>query len=308
MSKIDELIKQIQKDIDGLGSASTLANMKAVESIPFGIPSLDKLTGNGGAPRGMITEVFGKPSSGKTSLSLNLVTQAQKMGIKCAYIDVELALNKELAQQSGVNIDELVVFRPLSGEETFEIVENVADKGFGLIIVDSIASLSAESELESDYDEQTIGLQARLISKAMRKVIGCIYRNNSALVFINQIRAAMAKMPGAKTTTTSGGMAIPFYAALRLETIRTGWIKDSDNNITGMDIKIRSEKNKLHRPQLETEVEFIYGSGFNALTDRLNMLVADNKVELVGRTYFVNSEKVGDKTAILDYLKSHAEI
>lgn len=301
MENIESFIKNIKKELDLMGSVETLKNIKPPDVISFGIPSLDKLTGVGGAPRGYVTEIYGSPSSGKTALSLQLVAQAQKQGLKCAYIDVELALNQGLSEQSGVNFETLVVFRPVTGEETFEIVENLAEKGFGIIVVDSVASLSAESELNADYDEQTIGLQARLISRAMRKLIGCIHRNNTALIFVNQIRAKMARMPGAKTTTTSGGMAIPFYAGLRLETVRTSWVTKAEGKI-GMMVKIRSEKNKLYRPQLETTIEFIFGSGFNSDKDKINQMVENKELEIIGRTYFKDEEKIGDYNKTLEWL------
>ena len=303
---IEQLERQLKKDIDLIGTIDSLSKLEPVVAIPFGIFSLDKLTGNNGAPKGLITEIFGRPSSGKTSLALNLITQAQKQKIKCCYIDVELALNKELAVQSGVDPDDLIVIRPGTGEEVFEVVESMSEKGFGLIVVDSIASISAESELESDYQDQTMGLQARLISKAMRKIIGCIARNKTALVFINQIRAVMAKMPGQKTTTTSGGISIPFYAALRLEMSRTGWIKD-ENKINGMTVKIRSEKNKLHRPQLETEVDFIFGTGFDTDSDKLNVMLEEKLIERVGNTYFFNNEKIGNKEKVIQWIRENGK-
>lgn len=299
---IDELIKSIQKDIDSIGEIDSLSRIKPIESISFGLSTLDSITPNG-APKGMISEIFGNPSAGKTSLALALVTQAQKQGINCCFIDVELALTNELAKQIGVDTDKLVVVRPATGEEVFEIVESMSEKGFGLIVVDSIASISPMSELESDYDEVSIGLQARLMSKAMRKLIGCIYRNKTALVFINQIRAKMAKMPGQKQTTTSGGMAIPFYAALRLEVVRIGWIKEG-TNIIGMELKIKVEKNKLGVPQKETIVKYLFDSGFDILNDKLKILLKEGKIEQIGRTYYFKGEKIGNEEKIIEYIKS----
>ena len=302
MSIIEDLIRGLKKDIDFEGMMNTLDVLPIPEVISFGLPSLDRILGIGGAPRGLITEVYGNPSAGKTALCLHLVAEAQKKDIKCCYIDVELALNKELAVKMGVDTSKLIVVRPTTGEEAFEVVENMADKGFGLIIMDSVASLSATPELESDYTENSIGLQARLISKAMRKLIGCIMRNNTALVFINQIRAKMATMPGAKTTTTSGGMAIPFYSSIRLEIARIGWIKE-EKDIVGMELKIKTEKNKLSRPQLSTEVNFLFDTGFDTVEDSLQLKLLEGSIVRTGNTYYVDDQKIGDHNAIIKHLQ-----
>lgn len=301
MSKLDDFIKQTTKDIDFTGTMQILDKMEPPETISFGLPSVDKITGIGGAPRGLITEVYGNPSAGKTALCLHLVAEAQKKDIKCCYIDVELALNKELAQKMGVDLSQLIVARPSNGEEVFEVVESMSENGFGLVIVDSVASISATPELEADYIENSIGLQARLISKAMRKIIGCIDRNKTALIFINQIRAKMATMPGQKTTTTSGGMAIPFYASLRLEISRIGWIKE-EKNTTGMTLRIMIEKNKRSTPRLQTDVDFYFATGFDRNEDLLKVKVDNKEIERIGNTYYVGKEKIGNKQAILAYL------
>lgn len=302
---IDSLIKSISKDLDFTGDLEKLSEIKKPEIISFGLPSLDAITGIGGIARGYISEIFGNPSSGKTSLALSLIAQAQKQDINCCFIDVELALTKELAQQIGVDIAKLVVVRPAIGEEVFEIAESMSEKGFGLIVIDSIASISPISEIESDYEDVSIGLQARLMSKAMRKLIGCIYRNKTALVFINQIRAKMAKMPGQKQWTTSGGIAVPFYAALRLEVARIGWIKEGIN-ITGMDMKIKVEKNKLGIPQRETVVKFLFGKGFQIEEDILTSMLKSGEVELIGRTFYVEGRKIGNKEEMLDFINKKA--
>lgn len=301
MNNIEETIKQITKDIDFGGVMNSLDKIESPETIPFGLPSLDKITGIGGVPRGLITEIYGNPSSGKTALCLHLVSEAQKKNIKCLYVDVELALNKELAQKMGVDLSQLIVARPSNGEEAFEVVESMSEKGFGLIVVDSVASLSATPELESDYTENSIGLQARLISKAMRKIIGCIDRNKTALVFINQIRAKMATMPGAKQTTTSGGMAIPFYSALRLEITRIGWLPNAKEP-KGMELQIMIEKNKQAPPRLKTVIGFMFDNGFDKNNDLLKVKLENKEVELIGRTYFVNGDKIGDREEILKYI------
>lgn len=306
MQNIEELKKDIEKSIGSIGEIGTLDSLKPIESISFGIDSLDNIT-NGGMPRGMIGEVFGKPSQGKTSLTLKLIASAQKMGLDCAFIDVELALQKELAEKLGVDSSKLVVHRPPTGEEVFEAIESYSEKGFGLIVVDSVASISPTSEIESDYEDQTIGIQARLISKSLRKLIGCLYRNNTALVFINQIRAVMARMPGQKTSTTSGGVAIPFYAAIRLEVTRTGWIKKNNENL-GMTLKIKTEKNKIGKPQREIEVDFLWESGFDVIKSKVYNLVKNNTLELIGRTYIYKNKKIGDYNKTIQWLKENKNI
>ncbi len=308
MENIDGIIKRLNKEIDFTGQALVLADVKSPDIIPTGIDSLNDIIGAGGIPRGLITEVYGNPSCGKTSLCLKMMAEAQKMDIKVAYIDLELALSQELALMMGVDVNDILVVRPANGEEAFEAIENLSENGFGLIVLDSVASISATSELEADYNEQTVALQARLLSKALRKLNGCIMRNNTALVFINQIRAKMAKMPGAKTTTTSGGIAIPFYASLRLELARKGWVTPSgkDNNERlGMEVIIHTEKNKLKRPQLSTVVNFMFRGGWDTANDKLNIMIKNGEVELIGLTYHHKGEKVGVKKKMLEYIKNN---
>ena len=302
-NKFDELIRQIRKDIDFTGTLESLDDIKKLNIIPFGIPSLDAITGVGGVARGRVSEVYGKESSTKTSLCLRLVAEAQRLGIKSCYIDVELAMDKNLAAMMGVDTSNLIVGRPVTGEETFELIESMSESGCGLIVVDSVSAMVPSSELENDYEQNTMALQARMMSKGLRKVIGTILRNDTALVFINQIRGTIARMPNAPTTTTSGGFALKFYANLRLNSTRIGWIGTKEN-AEGMIIKVMVDKNKSASPNLSTEFEFIFGKGFNIEEDRLNVMITNKQVELVGRTYFVTGEKIGDKAAILEYIKN----
>lgn len=303
MTDIDSIIKSITKDIDFGGKLQSLADASNPEVIPFGLPTLDAIVG-GGIPRGRVSEISGNPSCGKSSLCLRLIAEAQKRSINCCYIDAELAMTQDLAQKMGVDIHSVLYAQPSTGEEAFELIEDASEKGYGLIVVDSVSSLEPAAELDGDYMDQTIGLQARMMSKAFRKIIGCINRNNTALVFVNQVREKMAKMPGAKTTTTSGGRALGFYAAIRLEVVRTGWETDSDKNRVGMSVKIHVEKNKIGEPQKSTEVVFLFESGFDVLTDKLNKMIADKQIERIGNTYYKDGEKIGGKKETQEWLKT----
>ena len=303
MNKFDDLIKSIQKDIDFTGTLSSLDKIQKLNVVPFGIKTIDNITGIGGVARGRVTEVYGKESAGKTSLCLRLVAEAQKMGIKCAYIDVELAIDKSLAAMMGVDTNSLLIARPVTGEETFELIESISENGYGLIVVDSVASMAPSSELENDYDKDTMALQARMMSKGLRKVIGTILRNDTALVFVNQMRGTIAKMPGQKTTTTSGGMALKFYANHRIELSRTGWIGTKEN-AEGMTVKIFVEKNKSAKPNLTTEISFVYGKGWNIEEDLFNFYVETGRITRTGNTYFDGETKVGNREETITYCKT----
>ncbi len=295
-----ELIKSLQKEYEGL--IAPLSELEDVKVIPFGIGSLDKLTG-GGVPVGMVSEIYGPESTAKSSLCLKLVAQAQKQKTKCGYIDMELAMTAQLAQQMGVDTSNLIISRPATGEEAFELLEDMMEKDIKLIIVDSVSSMVPGDELEADFDQQSIGLQARMMSKGMRKIIGCAMRNEAAVVFINQIRDDINKMGFGEKTTTSGGRALRFYAALRLKMARTGWLKSGEEKV-GMSIRILSAKNKLHRPQLETDVDFYFGSGFDTVADKLNMLIESKDMEKIGQTYYYKGEKIGNRETVLEYIKN----
>ena len=299
MDTTNETIKNISKELDFIGEISTGDKLKKIETIPFGIPSLDFVSG--GVPRGLPTEIYGNPSCGKSSLCLRLVSEAQRAGIKCLYIDAEMAMTPALMEKNGVDIKTLVVARPIDGEDTFELIEAFSEKGYGLIVVDSVSSLVPATELENDYDQDTIALQARMMSRGFRKITGLIHRTNTAVVFINQLREKMARMPGAKTTTTSGGRALPYYAGLRLEVVRIGWI-EKDKIREGMRVKIHTEKNKLHTPQRSVEVDFLFESGFSVSVDLLSHLVKIGEVKEVGRTFYWKDKSIGTKLDAAKYL------
>ena len=301
---IETFLEEIKKETEFIGVIDTLDKIKKVDVIPFGIRSLDTITGIGGVPRGMISELYGAESTTKTSLSLLLVANAQKAGIKCAFVDLENALTNDLAIRFGVNPSDLVVARPIHGEEAFEFIEEMTNKGYGLIIVDSVSALTPEDELEDDFDQSTIGLQASLMSKAMRKIIGLMMRTNTAVVFLNQIRDEIGKFGYGEKTTTSGGRALKFYSALRIKLARIGWLKKGDEN-AGMTIRAVTAKNKLDRPQRTTDIEYYWETGFAIEEDKLNAVVTAGGLEIVGRTYFHKKEKIGGKEEAIKYINEH---
>ncbi len=298
-----DVITKLSKDYPGL--ISSLSELEPIKTFKFGIPSIDEITG--GVPVGLISEISGNPSVGKSSLALSVIAQAQKEKVRCAYVDLELALTPELAEQMGVNVEELIIAQPSTGEEAMELIEDMIENGVKLVVIDSVSAMTPDSELEADYMQQTIGLQARLMSKFMRKIIGCARKNDTALLFINQLREKVNTMGYGKKTTTSGGRALPFYAALRLELVRTKWITNSDKEKIGMIVKTTTEKNKLHRPQLSTEVNYYFGQGFDINEDKLNLLIKNKEVEVVGRTYFHGEKKIGDKKTALDWVESYPQ-
>lgn len=300
MSDISETIKSISKDLDFIGDIVVGSALKPKDTIKFGLPSLDAITG--GVPRGLATEIYGNPSSGKSSLCLHLISEAQKQGIKCLYVDAEMAMTPDLMQMMGVDLDKIVIARPTNGEDAFELIEAFSEKDYGLIVVDSVSSLAPTVELENDYSQDTIALLARMMSRGMRKLTGLLHRKNVALVFINQIREKMAKMPGQKTTTTSGGRALGFYAGLRIEVARIKWIEDKDKNRIGMIVKAFTEKNKGGTPQRSAELEFMFGSGFNKGKDLLNHLVSIGDVKQVGLSYYLGDQNLGRKEEAISYL------
>lgn len=296
---IENIIKDLAKEFGD--TVMVLNDIEKIEAIPFGIRSLDEITGCGGVPRGRITEIFGSESGGKSTLCLSLVSEAQKLGLKCAYIDMELSMTKELATKLGVDMSKLIYARPVTGEEALTLVDKLLEHDIKLIIVDSVSSLVPEGELEADFDKDSIGLQARMMSKAMRKLIGVVKTNNSALVFVNQIRDDIGKFGFGPKTTTSGGRALKFYSSLRLEVARTGWILKADEKV-GLHIKVTTIKNKMSRPRLSTEFDFLFETGLDKGMDLLIYLIKTGKVREVGRSYFIGDRSIGTKLDAIRYL------
>lgn len=302
--EIENILKDISKDFSG--DLMLLGDIEKIDSIPFGVRSLDDITGCGGVPRGRITEIFGAESGGKTSLCLALISQAQKLDIRCAFIDMELSMTKELATKMGVDMNDLIYARPLTGEDALSLVDKLLERDVKLIVVDSVSSLVPEGELEAEFDKDSIGLQARMMSKAMRKLLGTVKTHNAALVFVNQIRDDIGKMGFGPKTTTSGGRALKFYSSLRLEVARTGWITKSDSKV-GLHIKVTTKKNKMSRPQLSTEFDFYFESGIDVGSDLLNFGVNNGTLREVGRKYYEGDKLIGDKEETIKHLLANVQ-
>lgn len=266
MTKSDNLSETIS-DLNkryGKGSVMPMAKSdvaEAIEVIPTGIKTVDEIIGVGGVPKGRIVEVYGPESGGKTTLALQIAAQAQKQGGIVAYIDAEQALNMIHASSLGVNVEDILVSQPTCGEEALEIALGLIQSGaVALVIVDSVAALTPRAELEGDIGDSMMGVQARMMGQAMRKMVEAVARTNTVLLFINQVRDKIGVMFGSPETT-SGGRALKFYASLRLDVRRIAQIKKSDV-IVGAKTKVKVAKNKMAPPLRECEVSLIYGKGF----------------------------------------------
>jgi recombination protein RecA len=290
----DEAIKTIEKE-HGKGAIGRLGDKptQEVPHIPFGIDSLDKgVLGVGGLPRGRIIEIYGPESSGKTTLALLAVAAAQKMGMQAAFIDVEHALDPNWAQLNGVDISTLLVSQPDYGEQALQIVEVLVGTGAcGIIVVDSVAALVPKSELEGEIGDSSMGVQARMMSQAMRKLTGIVSKSNTTLVFINQIRDKIGVVYGSPEVTT-GGRALKFFASVRLDVRRIAAIKNAEE-IVGNKIKIKAAKNKVGKPYGECELELLFNRGFDLVGPIFDKAVFDGRVEKAGSWYSYQGERIG---------------
>ncbi|MCY9861271.1 recombinase RecA [Vibrio coralliirubri] len=288
---------QIEKQF-GKGSIMKLGDNRTmdVETISTGSLSLDIALGAGGLPMGRIVEVYGPESSGKTTLTLEVIAQAQREGKTCAFIDAEHALDPIYAQKLGVNIDELLISQPDTGEQALEIVDALARSGaVDLLVVDSVAALTPKSELEGEMGSSHVGLQARLLSQSMRKITGHLKQSNCMCIFINQIRMKIGVMFGNPETTT-GGNALKFYASVRLDIRRTGSIKEGEE-VVGNETRIKVVKNKIAAPFKQAETQIMYGQGFNREGELIDLGVKHKFVEKAGAWYSYNGEKIGQGKA-----------
>ncbi len=306
---LNEAIKQIEKQY-GKGSIMRLgehANVD-VDAISTGSLAIDHALGVGGLPRGRIIEIYGPESSGKTTLALQCIAECQKEGGKAAFIDAEHAIDPRYAKALGVDVDELILSQPDSGEQALEIAEVLIKSGaIDLIVIDSVAALVPQAELDGEMGDSNIGLHARLMSKAMRKLAGAMNLNNCTTIFINQLREKVGVMFGNPEVTT-GGRALKFYATIRLEVRKSEAIKDG-TEIIGNKVNVKIAKNKVAPPFKTCQVEIYYGQGISHVAEIISMGVDMGIIEKSGSWYSYKGEKIGQGTdAVKAYLTANPEI
>jgi recombination protein RecA len=306
---IDIALVQLEKQF-GKGSVLRLGsrNVLPVSVISSGSISVDAALGVGGFPRGRVVEVFGPESSGKTTLALQVIAQAQKAGGVAAFIDAEHALDPAYARNLGVDVENLLVSQPDHGEQALEIAGAlISSGGIDAVVVDSVAALVPKAELEGEMGDSHVGLHARLMSQALRKLTGTVARTNTCLVFINQIREKIGVMFGNPETTT-GGRALKFYSSVRIDVRRTTTLKDGDKPV-GSRVRVKVVKNKVAAPFREAEVDLIYGQGLSREGDLLDLGVSRNLVEKSGSWYSYGGERIGQgREGARQFLKEHADV
>jgi recombination protein RecA len=306
---LEETLKQIQK-IFGKGAVMKLGERQAVDVdvIPSGSLLLDEALGVGGYPKGRIIEIYGPESSGKTTLALHAIAECQKQGGRAAFVDAEHSIDPIYAKNLGVNIDELILSQPDSGEQALEIVEMLASSGaINLIVVDSVAALVPQAELDGEMSDNSVGLQARLMSKAMRKLAGILNKKECAVIFINQLREKVGIMYG-NPETTSGGRALKFYASIRLDIRRNEALK-AGSEIYGNSVRIKVVKNKVSPPFKQCIVDIIYGQGISKDGEVLDLSVEAGLIKKSGSWFEYNGNKIAQgRDAAKEYLKANPDI
>ncbi|AXT45744.1 MULTISPECIES: recombinase RecA [Chromobacterium] len=303
-------LAQIEKQF-GKGSIMRMSDNQINENLQVvstGSLSLDLALGVGGLPRGRVVEIYGPESSGKTTLCLQAVAEMQKLGGTCAYIDAENALDPQYAQKLGVKVDDLLISQPDTGEQALEICDMlVRSSGVDLIVIDSVAALVPKAEIEGEMGDSHVGLQARLMSQALRKLTGNIKRTNTLVIFINQIRMKIGVMFGNPETTT-GGNALKFYASVRLDIRRTGGIKKGEE-VIGNDTRVKVVKNKVSPPFRQADFEILYGEGISRQGEIIELGVKHGFIDKSGAWYAYNGQKIGQgKDNTREWLKSNPEI
>jgi recombination protein RecA len=304
-------LSQIEKQF-GKGTVMLMGDkaVEAAEVIPTGSLMLDMALGIGGLPKGRVIEIYGPESSGKTTLTLQVVAQCQKAGGTAAFVDAEHALDPGYAQKLGVNLDDLLISQPDTGEQALEIVDMlVRSNAVDVVVVDSVAALTPRAEIEGEMGELQVGLQARLMSQALRKLAGNIKRSNCTVIFINQLRMKIGMMmPGQNPETTTGGNALKFYASVRLDIRRIGSVKKGDE-IIGNETKIKVVKNKMAPPFKQIVTEILYGEGISREGEIIDMGVDAKCVEKSGAWYSALGERIGQgKENARQYLKDNPKM
>jgi recombination protein RecA len=307
---LDAALSQIERAF-GKGSIMRLGkNTKAldVETVPTGSLSLDIALGIGGLPRGRVVEIYGPESSGKTTLALHTLAEAQRKGGICAFIDAELALDPIYARKLGVNVDDLLISQPDAGEQALEIADTLVRSGaIDVLVIDSVAALVPRAELEGEMGDSQPGLQARLMSQALRKLTASINRSNTMVIFINQIRMKIGVMYGSPETTT-GGNALKFYASVRLDIRRIGVIKERDE-VVGNQTRVKVVKNKLAPPFKQVEFDIMYGEGVSKMGEIIDLGVKAGVVEKSGAWFSYDSQRIGQgRENAKNFLKNNPDI
>ena len=303
-------LSQIEKQF-GKGSIMRMGDSdigEDIQAVSTGSLGLDIALGIGGLPRGRIVEIYGPESSGKTTLTLSVIAEMQKIGGTAAFIDAEHALDPQYAAKLGVNVPELLISQPDTGEQALEIADMLVRSGsVDIVVVDSVAALTPRAEIEGEMGDSHMGLQARLMSQALRKLTGNIKRTNTLVIFINQIRMKIGVMFGNPETTT-GGNALKFYASVRLDIRRTGAIKKGDE-ITGSETRVKVIKNKVAPPFKQAEFDIMYGEGISRLGEIIELGTNIKLIEKAGAWYSYNGEKIGQgKENAKEFLREHPEI
>ena len=307
--QLDTALGQIERQF-GAGTVMRMGEKRheKIPSIPTGSLGLDIALGIGGLPKGRICEIYGPESSGKTTLTLEVIAQCQKMGGTAAFIDAEHALDPIYAEKLGVNVDDLLVSQPDTGEQALEVADiMVASGGIDILVIDSVAALVPKAEIEGEMGDHHVGLQARLMSQALRKITGNVQRSNTLVIFINQIRHKIGVMFGSPETT-AGGNALKFYASVRMDIRRIGTVKDGDEAV-GNETRVKVVKNKVSPPFKQAEFQIIYNKGINRLGEIIDRGVDLDIIEKAGAWYSYNGEKIGQgKSNSIEFLEENPKL
>jgi recombination protein RecA len=307
--QLDTALGQIERQF-GAGTVMRMGEKRheKIPSIPTGSLGLDIALGIGGLPKGRICEIYGPESSGKTTLTLEVIAQCQKMGGTAAFIDAEHALDPIYAEKLGVNVDDLLVSQPDTGEQALEVADiMVSSGGIDILVIDSVAALVPKAEIEGEMGDHHVGLQARLMSQALRKITGNVQRSNTLVIFINQIRHKIGVMFGSPETT-AGGNALKFYASVRMDIRRIGTVKDGDEAV-GNETRVKVVKNKVSPPFKQAEFQIIYNKGINRLGEIIDRGVDLDIIEKAGAWYSYNGEKIGQgKANSIEFLEENPKL
>ena len=307
--KLDTALGQIERQF-GAGTVMRMGDKEhqQMPSIPTGSLGLDIALGIGGLPKGRIVEIYGPESSGKTTLTLEVIAQCQKLGGTAAFIDAEHALDPIYAEKLGVNVDDLLVSQPDTGEQALEVADiMIASGGIDILVIDSVAALVPKAEIEGEMGDHHVGLQARLMSQALRKMTGNVQKSNTLVIFINQIRYKIGVMFGSPETT-SGGNALKFYASVRLDIRRIGTVKDGDEAV-GNETRVKVVKNKVSPPFKQAEFQILYNKGINRLGEIIDRGADLDIIEKAGAWYSYNGEKIGQgKANSIEFLEANPKL